>query len=273
MAFQDKLLLRGIKMSVVTPKSILLHTMKTSIIELKDTNGNLIGLMSGGEELVKSGEILDINKEGTLFETEEEKGIVKCKIHTIQKLKSNLAIKAEYELLLFPQTKTTSFILPLLQFPSYNDLEPLSFANSYVYCEGYEKDTESVYLLYRFNKYLIDFEYKLMSTPGFIDKEDLHSDYVMYRFKIQGKYKKDYEHFLNSRYSLMSKEAKTKIMKFYGFKEGGTMHGILHRTPEAKKKLEDTLSVRMNGGAPVHLSMEAELYSCIDENTETLIRF
>jgi hypothetical protein len=265
--------LRGIQMSVVTPKSILLDTTKTSIIELNDENGNLIGLMSGGEELVKSGEVLDINKEGTLFETEEEKGTVKCKVHAIQRIKDNPVFKAKYEVALFPMTKTTSFILPLLQFTSFVDVEPLSFVNAFVYCEGYDKDDESVYLLYRFNKHLIDFEYKLMSTPGFIDKEDLHSDYVMYKFRIQGKYKKDYAHFLNSRYSLMSKEAKTKIMKFYGFKEGGTMHGILNRTPEAKKRLEDTLSVRMNGGAPVHLSMEAELYSCIDENMETLIRF
>lgn len=262
MAFQSSLLLEGIKTGAITPKGLFIDTSKAAVLELKNESNELVGLTVGGKVIVQRGDIIELSKEDTILESESGNPIAKCKVLSIRKSSRPY----DYEISFFHSTLSSLFVLPLLNFDNIKSVNLECFVNVYVAMDD-KANMEDVYLLYRYNCALNEFEEELMRTQGFVEKYDVHYDYVVYKFKLAQEYRKDVYNFTDGKYSEMSDKAKSRIMNFHGFRKGGTMHGILYITPERKKFLEDSLSTLYH---KVKLPEKAELFSRPDIEIETL---
>lgn len=265
MAFQDLLLLEGINVGMFTPTNIYLDVRKAAVIELKNNNNELIGLTSGNNTIVKQDDIIELNKTDTILEApDNSRPTTKLKVCSIKKLDNNKIKELNnysYELVLFPQTMSNMFVLPLLSFKHISEVNLACFINTYL---GFDKepDCKKIYLLYRYNYHLGEFEQTLTKTNGFSTQYDVNPDYVVYEFIIEEKYQKDVQMFIKGKYSKMSDEAKRKILSFFGFSKNGNMYGVLYKTPAKRKDLESFLSV--------HLPDTAELFSICELQKEIL---
>jgi len=75
---------------------------------------------------------------------------------------------------------------------------------------------------------------------------------VLFIFNI-GQYALDVEFFKQGTYSKLSPQLKDKIMKFYDYTDGGTMHQILFQGPKLREQIEIEFDIS--------LPKSSELYS------------
>ena len=158
-------------------------------------------------------------------------------------------------------TKTNRFILPLLSNKAVTReyfLYDTFFENAYI---GVDKNINlNIYtdyplvLLYRYSESEIyrKFETRIRNHPFFLKTYDVNKHQVLFIFDV-GEYAIDIELFKQGAYSQLSEQLKKKIMEFYGFLDGGTVHQILYRSPKLKEQLEIEL-----GG---FIKPTSELYS------------
>lgn len=268
MPIQDVLLLQGVTIEFLTPASAYLNTTRTAVIELKDSNNELKGLMTSGKTILRAGDIISVAKKDTIFSTgPDDNAITRLKIHSLRRV-TNPALKPfAYEVVFFPQTLAMYFLLPLTGMKSNADIDFSCFINAYAGIDGKTDGNRYVHLLYRFNESLIEHEPVIKSTPGFYDTVEVHYDYCCYRFLIKESNSFAFSKFLQGKYSQIDEATKLRIMQFHGFKKGGYMHGILYRTESARTRLEESLTVR---GSRVSLPESAELLSKCDIYEETI---
>ena len=143
-------------------------------------------------------------------------------------------------------TKTNKFILPLLS-TNYNRREyflyDTFFENSYINIDstidlGIELNYPLI-LLYRYSESEVyrAFESRIRNHPLFVKTLDINKYQVLFIFNI-GEHALDVEFFKQGAYSKLSSQLKDKIMKFYDYTDGGTMHQILFQGPKLRKQIE-----------------------------------
>jgi len=158
-------------------------------------------------------------------------------------------------------TKTRKFILPLLS-NNYNRREyflyDTFFENAYINVDttidlGIELNYPLV-LLYRYSESEVyrAFESRIRNHPLFVRTLDINKYQVLFIFNI-GQYALDVEFFKQGTYSKLSPQLKDKIMKFYDYTDGGTMHQILFQGPKLREQIEIEFDIS--------LPKSSELYS------------
>lgn len=153
------------------------------------------------------------------------------------------------------KNKSTFFILPLLDKPSY---WYYGLINCYLGDIINKSDLS-------FNKifvHLTDYDNKILSANNFNQFYQLEDSTYMYVFDIPKRYEDDYERFSTGRYSEMSEDAKGLICKYSGVKPimNSTVYKVLYKTADQKKKIEDLIGEK--------LSLSAEVYSKPDLDRE-----
>lgn len=180
------------------------------------------------------------------------------------------AIKREQSMyLLYIQeriTKSSTFIMPLLGYDKVYFRYDHEFINCFVGTERNNDYGEYIYLLYRFNG-SVEFtkfeENVIKKHKDYIDTIDIDKYQVLYKFKINEKYKEDYYKILDGKYSTISKDGKERLMTFNLSEPNGSLYEILNKVQRRKEKLEEEIGQT--------LPPEAEVYSGFIVENEILL--
>lgn len=157
-------------------------------------------------------------------------------------------------------TKSSLFLLPMLggtrRLFMYNKL----FVNAFIAAEQHE---DCIALLYRFSgdTIFLKFEQALKKFNSFRDTFDPSPYFVMFIFDVPDTYRKEYDLYMDGKYSKFSPEFKSRIMEFHGFNIHGEMAQILFQDEKRRLRLQEELDAEIEPGS--------ELLSIIDIKEET----
>jgi len=154
------------------------------------------------------------------------------------------------------KTITSIFMVPTLKVDKIA-LREIGFINAYVADKNKEHCYEdSVYLLFKpksltkFREFLED-EYE--RTKDIIDEYDYEDGYVVVVYKLNPKFKKDFELIKEGKYSYTSKEFQALFSKIIKVKKGGLSRDevslqfrIFNKTADLVKFWEDKLGVEFD---------------------------
>lgn len=157
--------------------------------------------------------------------------------------------------------KSRTYLMPLLsEFVDFNTNISNNIKNTYL-SKG--SDTEKmIHILSSFDGRDVNFskyEDSFINNDLFVEMKDYGND-VLYTFKFPEEYSKEYNYFLDSKYSKFDKDAKELILAFWGEIYSGNnlaipillkIKQILYRDEKLRKEIENKIGVR--------LSSEAEL--------------
>tara|TARA_R110002167_G_scaffold9799_7_gene45266 strand:- start:66 stop:824 length:759 start_codon:yes stop_codon:yes gene_type:complete len=206
-----------------------------------DTNNNIVSLESPKNNFI-TGDCVEINN-------------IRYKINFIQKITKN-KIKA-YEIFSSKRTKSSNFILPMIG----GDRKLLFWDRLFVNC--YIENDDTILLVYRISldPMFIRFQEALEKFKFLKEVRFPHPEYIIFAFSVPTKYNRDFNHFINGRYSQFSNDYKLKILDFHFLDMEGQTAQILFKASIRKKQLEETLGCI--------LEEESELLSIIDPEKET----
>lgn len=140
--------------------------------------------------------------------------------------------------------RTGTYVLPMLgnkiaEFKS-NYLPGSQFVNAFIGDIEKPEIKDSILLLYKFsgNKEFIDFERRLQSKPGFIEKYEPDHLHTMYVFKVPDIYLPQYDLFKRSLYSKFSQVYKEHVIKFHDFTPNHPVVKVLNKHEDAYEEWE-----------------------------------
>lgn len=154
--------------------------------------------------------------------------------------------------------KSFLFLLPLLKLKSNAGIIE-------TYIGNVNDSTDENLLNYKLYVLCYTSNYYIESYKGFISKEKTLNDNVLYTVKFPEEFNLEYKHFVDGKYSKFSEAAK-KILCANACKntiksiKQTNMYGVLYKTAEKRKELEEKLDIKLNP--------DAELASIIDINRE-----
>ncbi len=176
-------------------------------------------------------------------------------------------------------TDTSRFLLPCFGIP-FKRLEELGFLNSYLYDKNREKVNDKdihIYLLFKpsgnqlylLQKKIEDFESKDKHNIVLLEDYDYDHGYIVIVFKFPERFRKDYNLFLQGKYSQFSDEFKDFFpeQREVNF-ESETLRGkqlqwmVIHKYPKYKKLQEEKYGFS--------LDLAPEIYHLPIEEDETL---
>lgn len=173
-----------------------------------------------------------------------------------------------------PYNRSKTYLFPLLTlFISFEEEHFNLLKNTYLF------DSEGKYKNCIFLEHDISFklpehtkyEHRLVDNPHFVDLIDCSDNKVIYIFKFPQDYMREYNLYLDSKFSLFSEDAKDVILNFWKKIYGKTVPGvkfimkvkqILYKEESLRKELEKKLSVV--------LDRNAELCEFVDVKNETI---
>ena len=150
------------------------------------------------------------------------------------------SIFAEYLLLEDNPTKTNTYLTPILG----KDYKFFSteghLINSYI-----SEDYNSLYLKYRFSNTESFTELDKNLTNHSLYAKDINTNkyFISYKFTVPITFKEDVQLILDGKFSKVSNKLKKQILKFYNAPKDSHITGVLYKTKEKKKYLEQILGV------------------------------
>jgi len=223
-----------------TPRMFTIMDSRGTAVPHRE-NGEIVSLCVGNIVL-KKGETVTIRKSS-------------YKVNHIYSESSSGVIY--YMFMVARLNKSSLFILPMLghHVPVIggnrrNFFFDSHLVNAFVALPGNDR---CIALLYRFSgrKEFVEFEGFLNKIPEFIAQFDPNNDMAMYVFEIPPAFEKDYDLFLEGKYSRMSQLCKGTILTFHNFSNDGKLAEILYRSDKAKARLEVELDTILPEGAEV----------------------
>ena len=182
----------------------------------------------------------------------------KYKVNIIEEIITKKMIY--YNLSIAKRTKSSIFIMPMLSGNRRLFFWDKLFMNCFVATP--EKDN-CIALLYRWSPdpLFIKFEKALSKFKYFKKRYDPSPDYVMFVFDVPKEHIKNYDNFINGKYSKLSREYKIDILDFHELEADGEVGQILFKSPKRKKIMEEKLGATLENNS--------ELLSIITRNNET----
>ena len=157
-------------------------------------------------------------------------------------------------------TKSSLFLLPMLGGTRRLFMYDKLFVNAFI---AAEQHNDCIVLLYRFSgdTIFLKFEQALKQFNNFKDAFDPSPYFVVFVFTVPSTYRRDYDLYIDGKYSKFSPEFKSRIMEFHGFNIHGEMAQILFQDDKRRLRLQEELDAEIEPGS--------ELLSIIDIEEET----
>lgn len=170
------------------------------------------------------------------------------------------------------ENKSRVILPPMLNLTREVMMYPL-LLNAFIGDSEHPIYDRKILLHYEFKDYagqFTAFEKLMEKVSGYITTYDPDRFTTMFVFKVPVYYERDYWLFLEGKYSEISHDLKTKIMKFHNINKHSPdnikqWYYILRKDPYLKGLLENKLS---EGVSDVHIPIEAELASVLDYTVE-----
>ena len=155
--------------------------------------------------------------------------------------------KGRYLIYSTKPTKSKHFMMPML---GYN--RDFWHYKTWLYNCYLGVDTNDIVLTYRFgrNPKYLEFEKAVKNVPGYFMTSDPDYDLVNFHFRIPDKFRKSVLNFMDGKYSLLSAELKSKILKFHDYKLYGKTWQILYKDSKLREQME------IDFGVPIHVDLE-----------------
>lgn len=131
-------------------------------------------------------------------------------------------------------TKTSQFILPLLEFTyHYYDFKN-SFYNSYI-----SSDYKALYIVYKFTptSEYIELEGRLTKHPMFVELIDPDPNTVVVKFNLPQEFIRDIKKIMKGKYSDINPTLKSKICIFHNFGVKTKTFRMLHRDVKLREEM------------------------------------
>lgn len=204
---------------VLNARQLRLTTNSTDI-QYKEVNGKVTYLNISDRLEIRTEEKIDVTI---------NKVVHNYNIANITKLGSSFLINSTN------LTKTTLFILPILGYNKEHFCTDTYLENVFL-----NKELNQLCLVYRFIKGEVynRLEAFLLKHDLFIKLIDIDPQHVMYIFRIPASFNMTISKFTNGKYSQFVDGYKLSILKFYGYKYGGTTYNILYKGIARKRQLE-----------------------------------
>lgn len=141
-------------------------------------------------------------------------------------------------------TEASRFVMPMLYTSDRNDsyfITPL-FENCYIGDVNHPELQNKIFLLYNYKMTVqfVKFERSLELMSGYNTDYDYADEHqVLYVFDVPEEHLKDYQLFLEGKYSQFSESLKSKILKFWNFKEGSLFYSLLYKTDKVLQYWSD----------------------------------
>tara|TARA_R100001463_G_scaffold26997_5_gene62840 strand:- start:19674 stop:20417 length:744 start_codon:yes stop_codon:yes gene_type:complete len=227
-------------------------------ITIKDPTCVSIRVDETAEEILKDGEVIQVNHAGMEFAPGQvipvRDGLFR--IESIQKKGYHL-----YNLFSMQTSDSAIFLTPMI-FDTRAKLKwNTYFMNLFIWMEGMN-DT-NLYLLIR-KGYSDSFQVLdkfIQDHSDFVDRLEVDDFSYIYIFTVPVNYEEDFLKFIKGKYSELSEELKVRILDFHAMKKTHEIYGILHKTKKRRIKVEKRIGQE--------LPESAELYHIIDEDRET----
>lgn len=154
---------------------------------------------------------------------------------------------------------TSMFLLPAVEleqasigYDTYliNAYCPVSKAQSSPFGYTYNNQLDLVYRYFPLDAYR-ELEKRLLEHPNFLKIRDSR-DKVIISMNVPEKFHADIQTLIKGRYSKLSNELKSRILRFHGVGRGSNLYSILHREESFRQKMSKDLGF--------DISPEAELY-------------
>ena len=215
-------------------KSIKAHKVNKEIVSL-EINDRIISL----------GETISIKKN-------------KFKVNEIEKkFLGNVLV---YEFYMAKQTKSNIFVLPMLSGERKLFFYDTHLINTFI---AVEEHKSCIALLYRWSNdpLFLKFENAIKQFRNYKDYIDVSESLVVYIFDVPMKHRENYKNFIHGKYSELTPQYKTSLLKFHGMNIDGQIGQILFKSEKRKLRLETKLGCQLDD--------DAEIYSIIDPKFET----
>jgi hypothetical protein len=218
---------------------------KTVEIELKAPysknylDGNLTGIIFNKNNKISIGDTIS-----TEIETVTRKYQSIYKVNYLEMYKNMLFIHE------FKSNMSTKYILPLLGFNKDQMLIGLGLINCYLGHYNYKHDPgEYIYLIYKHSptKFYQIFSDAIKKQRNFSYMEkDKDNRFDCFVFKTNPLFVEDVNILLTGKYSKISEDAKTKILKYHGsLHQDNELNQILYKGELRKTQLEKTLNCKI----------------------------
>lgn len=138
--------------------------------------------------------------------------------------------------------KTTMYLLPVLgknmNFYSVN----IRLINSYL-----SEDYKYLYLKYRFSNTdgFKNLDKALQNHPLFRESSNPTKSHILFKFRIPIEYEKDIYLIMKGKFSRVSSKLKKRILQFYDTDETSHVGGVLYKTKERRKFLENVVGYKI----------------------------
>lgn len=165
--------------------------------------------------------------------------------------------------------KTTTYLLPCLESGKKTFSCHDYMINAYI-----DESGKYINILYRYvsDDYYKTLELKLLKHKYYIDTIDISNEYIIHKFEIPEKYKEDVTLFIKGMYSKFSSVLKRRILEFHNKGKNSELYGILYKTSEYRKKLENSLNIDFDESWELdsRLDLNSEYYkNDLDKIVET----
>ena len=148
--------------------------------------------------------------------------------------------------------RTLTYVLPMLgkkvaEFKS-KYLPGNQFVNAFIGDVERPDLKDCILLLYKFSghKDFIEFEKRLQSRPGFVEKYEPDHLHTMYVFKVPDVYLPQYDLFKRSLYSKFSKEFKEHIANFHDFSPNHPVVKVLTKHEDVYEEWEKQIGQKIS---------------------------
>ena len=240
-----------IKITAVNARALRIKGSSKPIIEREDKTGNILSVTFVNHTFKIGGVV---NFKSTPYNL----------LYKITEITEGSHVGRYYEYIFHNDVLNYSaiFLLPMLGGHNSDYLFDTNFINSYVFSE-YHDDDPKLYLYYRFtgDRRYNKFEEMFTNHKYCELLEDVDKQTVLFSFSIPDRHLDDWNYFINSKYSLLSKELKSKILKFYSYNNNSVIYHVLNKTDKRKKALENEYDIKLDD--------TAELWEAVKEDKET----
>lgn len=180
------------------------------------------------------------------------------KVNMIEKKQTS-----EYVCRVANRTKSSLLLMPMFN----GDRRLYMYSKLLLNCFMGE-NLDTLVLVYRFSgeSTFLRFESALKSFKNFIKSEDPNEYCVKFEFNIPNRLLKNFDHFINGKYSKFDAEYKEQILKFHDFDIHSQVAEILFKAESRRTALEKKLDVKLPADAELlsKINIDKEIFNIED---------
>ncbi len=134
---------------------------------------------------------------------------------------------------------------------------------------------DKIYILFK-KDYTVKFSLftqEMMNMIYYSFSYEPDSQHVIYVFEIPYEYKREYQKFLDSKYSEFSENYKKSVIAFHSFKQGAqgdSIINVMYKKEAAYRAREKTLNEGLPEGSWIKIPRDQEIGTLWNENQETM---